>query len=451
MIDNTKIQDFTDCDGKKCGLGKYFGGGKYVCPHNNLQVKHPELIKQWHPDNKPMSSYTRGSAQKVWWICELNYCGCHIWESMIMSRTKKNPSGCPYCSKRHIPCIHNNLEVQFPDLKIEWDPENSKKMNEYTSHSEATVLWICKDSPCKCHKWAAIIYHRTKKIKPTGCPYCKNKKVCNHNNFETMFPHLKIEWDPNNVKKMCEYSYGSTDIVSWICPNGKCECHTWKSSINNRTNSDTECPFCSKNTTKICKHNNLEILYPDLKSEWHPDNTKLMTDYTYGSIDKVKWICSKNPSHVWETVIYHRTRKDGTNCPHCSKSKGYSDAEINWITKMEKKENIIIRNALSENRQFKIIGVGKVDSYCQETNTVYEFHGDYWHGNPSIYNRNEINAVTKSTFGELYDKTIERERKIRELGYNLIVKWESDTESKVEDLKDVFYIKINNKSTFTHH
>jgi len=134
MSDNVKINeydDFVDCDGKKCGLGKHVVAGIYLCPHNNLQVKHPELIKQWHHDNKPMNSYTSKSGEKVWWICEINPCGCHIWPAAIKNRTDKDkPTGCPYCKKGKV-CEHNNLEVLFPHLKIEWDPNNLKPMNEY--------------------------------------------------------------------------------------------------------------------------------------------------------------------------------------------------------------------------------------------------------------------------------------------------------------------------------
>jgi hypothetical protein len=517
MISNVEINehdDFTDCDGKKCGLGKHVSGGYYVCPHNNLSTKHPELIKQWHPDNKPMNSYTSKSNQKVWWICELNPCGCHIWPALISSRTKKNPTGCPYCTKNPTACIHNNLEVQFPHLKIEWDPNNLKKMCEYTSCSQSKVLWICKDSPCECHKWPATIANRTKKDKPTGCPYCcknrnpcihynlellfphlkiewdpnnlkpmnkytphsgnevlwickespcdchkwktfiysrtdektptgcpycKQGKVCEHNNLEILFPQLKIEWDPKNTKQMSEYAPHSGNEVSWICKESPCDCHIWEATINDRTrkNKPIGCPFCKQG--KVCEHNNLEVLFPHLKIEWDPDNSKLMKEFSFGSNTKVKWICSKNPLHRWPTPIDSRTKKDGTNCPHCSKSKGYSKAEINWLTSIEQRENIIIRNALNENGQFKIIGVGKVDGYCEKNNTVYEFNGDFWHGNPSIYDRDEINPVTKSTFGELYDKTIAREQKIRDLGFNLIVKWEtdcSDIEQRVEELDE---------------
>ncbi len=43
-----------------------------------------------------------------------------------------------------------------------------------------------------------------------------------------------------------------------------------------------------------------------------------------------------------------------------------------------------------------------------------------------MYDRNDINPTTKKTYGELYDKTISREMLIRDLGYNLIVKWEDE-------------------------
>ena len=445
MSDNVEIQeydDFSDCDGKKCGLGKHVGGGSYICPHNNLQIKHPELIKEWHSDNKSMNSYLAGSEQKVWWICELNYCGCHIWQAAINKRTNKKPTGCPYCARNPRPCIHSNLEVQFPHLKIEWDPNNLKKMSEYTYRSNIVVSWICKNSPCSCHTWKTAIYNRTKKDKPSECPFCSKftERVCVHNNLEALFPELKSEWNPDNPKLMKDYSYGSSDIVSWICSRNKCGCHIWETAITKRTKkiNPTGCPFCNRN--KACQHNNIETEYPELKIEWHPDNTRPMKEFGSGSIAKIKWVCSKNQSHIWETVIYARTARSkdkGTDCPHCSKSKGYSKAEINWITEMEGKENIVIRNALSEIGQFKIIGIGKVDGYCELTNTVYEFHGDFWHGNPSIYDRDEINPVNKKTFGELYDKTMKRETKIRELGFNLIIKWETDfidIEPKVEEL-----------------
>lgn len=66
------------------------------------------------------------------------------------------------------------------------------------------------------------------------------------------------------------------------------------------------------------------------------------------------------------------------------------------------------------------------DGYCVSTNTIYEFYGDYWHGNLNVYDPNDTNKHNNKTYQFLYDKTMEREKLIRDLGYNLITVWESD-------------------------
>ena len=68
----------------------------------------------------------------------------------------------------------------------------------------------------------------------------------------------------------------------------------------------------------------------------------------------------------------------------------------------------------------------KADGYCKETNTIYEYHGDYWHGNPKRFDKDKINKTTDCTFGELYKNTLEREQHIKDLGYNLVIMWEND-------------------------
>lgn len=65
------------------------------------------------------------------------------------------------------------------------------------------------------------------------------------------------------------------------------------------------------------------------------------------------------------------------------------------------------------------------DGYNPLTKTIYEFHGSFWHGDPSIYKLDTINSVTGTTMGELYQKTQEKKRKCIELGYNYVEIWES--------------------------
>ena len=108
--------------------------------------------------------------------------------------------------------------------------------------------------------------------------------------------------------------------------------------------------------------------------------------------------------------------------------KYYSQKSINWLRYLEKSQHISIQHAERGGELRIPIGESYIqaDGWCEKTNTIYEFHGDYWHGNPEKYNPNEMNTTAKKTFGELYRRTIEREELIRELGFNLVVMWESD-------------------------
>ena len=57
---------------------------------------------------------------------------------------------------------------------------------------------------------------------------------------------------------------------------------------------------------------------------------------------------------------------------------------------------------------------------------IYEFNGDYWHGNPMKFSPNDINQQAHKTFGELHACTLEKERFLKEAGYTVISIWESD-------------------------
>ena len=60
----------------------------------------------------------------------------------------------------------------------------------------------------------------------------------------------------------------------------------------------------------------------------------------------------------------------------------------------------------------------KVNGFCEETNTVYEFYGGFWHGCPSCYKPNAVNTKNKKDMGTLNDQTIEKRETIKNAGYN---------------------------------
>jgi len=99
---------------------------------------------------------------------------------------------------------------------------------------------------------------------------------------------------------------------------------------------------------------------------------------------------------------------------------------IVWLNQIMINDNIVIQHA-TNGGEYQIINTKyKADGYCEDTNTIYEFYGDYWHGNPSKFSSDYYNKSMKTTMGDLYQKTIDRENIIKSLGYNLITIWELD-------------------------
>lgn len=392
-----------------------------ACKHNNLELDHPELIPQFHSQNiLPMSNYMSHSYKKVWWKCSKATCDDHEWLAPINERAGDKKTQCPFCSSKQL-CKHNNLEYLRPDLIPEWHPDN-KPMNKFAVSSNSKVLWLCPKSPCACHTYSAMINTRTG-TNGTGCPYCNVNKLCPHNNLEAKFPWLIPEWHPSNPLPMSSYTINSQQRVLWKCSRSTCGCHIWETPIHYRTGPEKNgCPYC--NHGKICPHNNLSYNRPELQVEWHEKNEKEMSSYTTFSREYVWWRCSKNKTHEWRAAISNRSGTDKNGCPLCT-TNGYSKFQIEWLNEVMEKENIHIMHA-ENGGEFKIIGVGKIDGYCKETNTCYEAHGSFYHGAIEIYNPNDINPVNKKTFGELYRDTMERDNKIRNLGYNLIIMWEHD-------------------------
>lgn len=110
-------------------------------------------------------------------------------------------------------------------------------------------------------------------------------------------------------------------------------------------------------------------------------------------------------------------------CPACSNA-GTSIKEKSWLDRLGVCE-----------RQIPIKIGGQtyiVDGLNPELNVIYEFLGDYWHGNKSRKNwETGINRNNKISFKELFLQTEERLKTLFSAGYQIYYLWESDFDSKV--------------------
>jgi len=221
------------------------GSAKRPCSHNNLAVKFPDLVEEWHPDNpKRPEEFLPGSSEEVLWKCRADRCGCHVWKTKICNRTSTERRGCPFCGKQRV-CPHNNLAVKFPDLVEEWHPDNPLGPEKYLPKSAKRVKWICRASRCGCHVWEAKICNRTNKTRRSGCPFCGRQRICPHNNLAAKFPDLVEEWHPDNPKRPEEYLPGSSRKVWWKCKDDPYGYHVWEAKIYTRSIGRSPCPFCT--------------------------------------------------------------------------------------------------------------------------------------------------------------------------------------------------------------
>ena len=105
-----------------------------------------------------------------------------------------------------------------------------------------------------------------------------------------------------------------------------------------------------------------------------------------------------------------------------------------WIKWMSQIKGINIRHALNG-------GEARIDNYLADglhEKTVYEFYGCLWHGCPTCFRRRDLAVPgTGDSVESAYQRTIEREDKIKAKGYEMEVIWEHDFDQTLKDNPDM--------------
>ena len=110
--------------------------------------------------------------------------------------------------------------------------------------------------------------------------------------------------------------------------------------------------------------------------------------------------------------------------PEYAKTDNFSKMSIIWLNFLSNGVNI--QHALSGGEKKLTIGnkTYKVNGFCEEMNTVYEFHGCFWHGHPKCCKANIINSKNQKDMGTLNDLTVEKRDIIKSAGYNHVSTYE---------------------------
>jgi len=257
---------------------------------------------------------------------------------------------------------------------------------------------------CKKHGefWQSPNVH----LNRSGCQKCGN--VFKHNTSTFIKRAFKVHG--SRYEYPDEYINNSTKIRI-IC---KTHGEFWQTPNNHL--SGANCKLCVNNNIKLTTKNFIENAV-----SIHGTVYKYPDEYV-NAHTKIRIFC---PVHgdFFQRPADHITNKTG--CPSCYTN--YSKVSILWLESIMKRENIFIEHA--ENiGEYKILGTNyRADGYCKETNTIYEFYGDIWHGNLDLFDEDEIcSSYLTECAGSLYIKTMQREEKIKKMGYNLITIWEND-------------------------
>jgi very-short-patch-repair endonuclease len=201
----------------------------------SLARNHPDLAKQWHPDNNRLATeVSYGSAYDARWRCELG----HEWVARVNTRTSMK-TRCPYCSPSGRTLAgFNDLASQHPEIASEWDAEkNSLTPEQVRPGSDRKAWWTCPAG----HSYAAKIDLRVRR--GHGCPVCSGQRVLvGFNDLASAFPTLATEWSSRNRRRCSEGAVSSNYVAEWVCAQG----HRWRVVVVSRTSRSggTQCPKC---------------------------------------------------------------------------------------------------------------------------------------------------------------------------------------------------------------
>jgi hypothetical protein len=130
---------------------------------------------------------------------------------------------------------------------------------------------------------------------------------------------------------------------------------------------------------------------------------------------------------------------DSENIKGTKHTAGYSKIAIRWLDHEAKKQGVKIRHAenggefsIRSKKGYKL----PVDGFCEETNTVFEFYGDYFHGNPKRFKGDDLYHGTP--YSQKWKKDEIKTKAFEDLGYKVVIMWESDWVQYEKSLKDKF-------------
>lgn len=303
--------------------------------------------------------------------------------------------------------LHRSVERHGPKY------DYSKAKEEYLNcHSAITIT-------CKEHgDYVQRAYHH---LSGTGCPAC-SRRVSNKNLKRKIANSTDVFLEKAQHVHGLRYDYsktiytGSARPVTLVCKvHGDIE---MLAGSHLAGHGCQQCGYVAQAAKKLWT-----------KEEFvHKARMVHGDKYDYEAANYQGWD-QKLGIHCHAHGLFYQRPNDhtqGSGCPRCAKR--WSPSATAWLDAMAQLDHTQIQHA-ANGGEVSIPGTKfQADGFSKELTKVYEYHGDYWHGNPRIYSPDAINERAKQGMRQLFDKTVAREQKLKELGYNVESIWEDEWE-----------------------
>lgn len=320
-------------------------------------------------------------------------CPVHGSVHIVAHRHLTISKGCPLCSSS------KSKPMLSLDEFISRSKEHFGDMFEYNSSvyngSDQPIIVRCRKHGDIQIRKAGL--HSTGKV---GCRKCVSEKGLEKK-------HLQFVNTASSVHE------GRYDYSKTVFENAKkkviitCPTHGDFLQTPQQHLSLNGCPKCAGRMTQaefIERANTVhDGVYAYSKTEYHNVNKHITIT------------CKEHGDYVIIAALH----LSGSGCPNCIRARS-SKKEKEWIASLGSEILVEHRLTLTDGT------IVFPDGFDPVSNTIYEFHGDYWHGNPVVYDQDKVSQKHQMTFGELYQRTLDRTQKLRDHGYTVVEMWEHD-------------------------
>lgn len=387
----------------KQGHGCPTCGSNITASKNSVPVE--RFLDHLHKRNStlPSISYVSGfvgMTKKALFKCDV--CG-HSWDTLPKSLIRG--SGCPECKRINNINLHTYSHDEFTEKLHSRNLISNNKIYIVPGQTyggiRSKLTFTCEHN----HTWSAVpegILNNT-----AGCPHCAGVVK---RGTTAAFSEITQKWPLLTITSQHGDQLGRREYIEVMCENN----HQWDTTYE-RLISGHYCPHCNGNA----KYN--QQTFVQKIQNVSPTITVLgQFQQTHIPVDVKCNVCN----HEWKPRPYNLIQ--GYGCPQCSKNNKFSKKALIWLRYLELHLGIKLNHA-KRYGEFRIPGTNyRVDGYDPISKTVYEFYGDYWHGNPNMYDPDQYNQHLNKSYKHLYQSTMSRERTLVELGYNVVSVWESD-------------------------